>query len=239
MLSVLESAAHRVGGIGNLADGLGITRQALYQWTRVPAERVIDIERLTGVSRHELRPDLYPAEQKFDHRELRNALGKFATGITVITTRNNKGRPEGLTANSFTALSLEPPMVLWCLAKRSPSFPAFESCSHFAVNVLNKDQRTLSHQFATPADDKFSGVTWNEGLGGVPVLPDSLAHFECRNTLRYEGGDHLIFIGEVERFTFKDGEPLLYNSGKYGIAAPHPDDHGMSIVSSDFEDLLL
>ena len=140
--------------------------------------------------------------------------------------------------NSFTALSLEPPLVLWCLGKQSPSLPAFESCSHYAINVLTKDQRNLSHQFAISAEDKFSSVTWDKGLGGAPTLPGCLANFECRNKLRYEGGDHLIFIGEVERFTHTEGMPLLFNGGKYGVAAVHPDDRNRKTSISDFEDLL-
>ncbi len=238
MLPILKSAAQRLGGVNQLADGLGVTRQALYQWSRVPAERVIEIERLSGVARHDLRPDLYPLDQKTDPRDFRNALGRFATGITVITIRGEGKKLEGLTVNSFAALSLEPPLVLWCLGKQSPSLPAFEGCSHFAINVLNKDQRHLSNQFATPAEDKFSGIDWTEGLGGAPVLPGSLATFECRNTQRHDGGDHVIFIGGVERFAYTDGMPLLYNGGQYGVAAVHPEDRNAKSSIGDFEDLL-
>ena len=159
----------------------------------------------------------------FDQRELRNALGRFATGITVITTLPANSKAEGLTANSFTALSLEPPLILWCLLKNSPVLNAFVQCEYFAVNILRSSQRDLSNQFATPVADKFAGVDWSKGLGGAPLLRDSLAHFECRHYARHEGGDHLIFIGEVERFTYTDGSPLLYNMGAYGVAIDHPD----------------
>ena len=238
MLTILKSAAQRLDGVNQLADGLGVTRQALYQWSRVPAERVIEIERLTGVARHDLRPDLYPLDQTIDTRDFRNALGRFATGITAITIRGENEMPEGLTVNSFSALSLEPPLVLWCLGKQSPSLPTFEACSHFAVNVLNKDQRHISNQFATPSEDKFSGINWTEGLGGAPILPGCLATFECRNAQRHDGGDHIIFIGGVEHFTYTDGKPLLYTEGQYGVAAAHPEDQNKTAPIGDFEDLL-
>ncbi len=239
MLSVLEKAAQRLGGIGRLADNLQITRQALYQWSRVPAERVIELERISGISRSELRPDLYPAEQKLDQRAFRDALGRFATGITVITTRGRRGNLHGLTANSFSALSLEPPLVLWCLNKQSPSCNAFELCSHFAINVLTSSQRNLSQRFATSSNDKFNEIIWHEGLGGAPVLPNALASFECRNVTRYEGGDHLIFVGEVERFSHTDGQPLLYNSGRYNVTAPHPDEFQTELTADDSQDVML
>ncbi len=174
-----------------------------------------------------------------DGRAFRDALGRFATGITVITTRGTNGKPEGLTANSFGALSLEPPLVLWCLAKSAPSMPAFEACSHFAINVLGAGQRDLSHRFATPAADKFDGIAWSEGLGGAPVFDGCLARFECHHDRRFDGGDHLIFVGRVERFAQSSGEPLLFNGGRYGVAAGHPDDHGEAVPSGDFADLLL
>lgn len=175
----------------------------------------------------------------FDQRDFRDALGRFATGITVITAKGPKGKPEGLTANSFSAVSLEPPLILWCLGKQATSRQAFEACSHFTVNVLEAGQRALSHRFATPAEDKFAGLDWSPGLGGAPVFPDCLARFECRNTHCHDGGDHLILIGRVERYSHRRGAPLLFNAGKYGIAAAHPDDHGGAADSSDFEDLLL
>ncbi|MEL0107886.1 MAG: Cro/CI family transcriptional regulator [Rhodospirillaceae bacterium] len=238
MLAILKSAAQRLGSVNHLAESLGVTRQALYQWSRIPAERVLEIERLTGIARHDLRPDLYPLEQTIDTREFRNALGRFATGITVITTRGFNAKPEGLTVNSFAAVSLEPPQVLWCLGKQSPSLPAFEACSHFAVNVLTRDQRDLSNQFATSSDDKFAGIDWTEGRGGAPILENCLATFECRNAIRHDGGDHLIFIGEVEHFHYINGSPLLFNGGQYGIVMTHPEDRNHKNPIGDFEGLL-
>ena len=140
-------------------------------------------------------------------------------------------------ANSFGALSLDPPLVLWCLAKSAPSVPAFESSTYFAINVLGAGQRELSHRFATPAEDKFAGVAWSEGLGGAPLFDGCLARFECRHERSFDGGDHLIFVGMVERFAHGDGEPLLFVAGRYGAATGHPDDRGEVVASDDFADL--
>jgi flavin reductase (DIM6/NTAB) family NADH-FMN oxidoreductase RutF len=175
----------------------------------------------------------------FDQRDFRNALGRFATGIAVITTQGPDGKPVGLTANSFSAVSLEPPLILWCLGKSAASLPAFRDCGHFAVNILEVGQRALSHRFATPAKDKFAGLAWDAGLGGAPVFSGSLARFECRNVEQHDGGDHVIFVGRVERYSHADGSPLLFNAGKYGTAAAHPDDGVEPVESSDFADLLL
>jgi flavin reductase (DIM6/NTAB) family NADH-FMN oxidoreductase RutF len=158
-----------------------------------------------------------------DPRELRRALGQFATGVTVITTRGEDGRRIGVTANSFTSLSLEPPLVLWCLAKDALSRPAFDACTHFAVNVLAANQHHLSRQFSTPSDDKFAGVATSEGVGGVPLLDGALAHFVCRNVRQLDAGDHVIVIGEVERHETFGGEPLVFHSGAYRVATRHPD----------------
>lgn len=148
-------------------------------------------------------------------RRLRCALGRFATGITVITTRSPEGKAEGLTVNSFSSLSLDPPMVLWSLRREAPCLPSFTRSGHFAVNVLAEDQGHLSRHFATPALNKFASVEHAIGLGGCPVLPGSLAHFECRTDQQIEAGDHIIFIGLVERFHFRDGDPLIFSAGRY------------------------
>jgi len=178
-------------------------------------------------------------DKSFDTRAFRNALGCFPTGITVITTMGPDNKPEGLTANSFGAVSLEPPLVHWCLGKKSGLLEIFQNTSHFTVNVLSDAQRDISNQFATPAEDKFAGVDWQPGLGDAPVLAGSLAVFECRNEKHYEGGDHLIFLGAVENYSHIDGTPLLFNAGSYGIARPHPDDYSPKPDTVDFEDLML
>ena len=175
----------------------------------------------------------------FDQREFRNALGRFATGVTVITTVGPGGNPEGMTANSFSGLSLEPPLVQWCIGKSAPPHDIFRDCNHFTINVLRVDQRETSNQFATPAADKFVDVDWQPGLGGCPIVGDPLAVFECANWAQHEGGDHTILIGEVEKFTYQNGDPLLFSSGKYAHVAPYPDDPMADLETGNFADLLL
>jgi flavin reductase (DIM6/NTAB) family NADH-FMN oxidoreductase RutF len=155
-----------------------------------------------------------------DSRQLRNALGRFPTGVTVITTRGRDGKREGLTANSFSALSLDPPLVLWSIVRKSASLPGFLAAGHFAVNVLASDQSQLSHRFATPHADKFEGLDVHEGHGGSPLLPGTLASFECETQQTIEGGDHMLFVGRVRRIRYRDGEPLIFNAGKYATALP-------------------
>lgn len=157
-----------------------------------------------------------------DQRPLRTALSRFATGVTVITTQTPGGKLEGLTANSFAALSLDPPLVLWSIRLSAPSLPSFLSANSFAINVLAAEQRSLSIHFATPCVDKFEDVSFSAGLGGCPVLPDSLALFECNIEDTVEAGDHLIFIGRVVRATYRQGKPLLFSGGEYCIPVKHP-----------------
>jgi flavin reductase (DIM6/NTAB) family NADH-FMN oxidoreductase RutF len=154
-----------------------------------------------------------------DGRALRTALGRFATGVTVITAVGADGRLAGLTANSFSALSLDPPMVLWSLRLASAQLAAFHGATHFAVNVLSAHQRHLGDRFARPLEDRFEGVAWRAGQGGAPVLDNVLASFECRTSQRLEQGDHMLFLGEVERFGYADGEPLIYGCGTYCVPA--------------------
>ncbi|AZD79782.1 flavin reductase family protein [Pseudomonas chlororaphis] len=167
--------------------------------------------------------DLLDAEGR-DVRELRNVLGQFATGVTVITTRIADGRNVGVTVNSFSSLSLSlsPALVLWSLARTAPSLKAFCSASHFAINVLGAHQHHLSEQFARAAADKFAGVAHSYGKAGAPVLDDVVAVLVCRNVIQYEGGDHLIFIGEIEQYRYSGAEPLVFHAGQYRVAAAHP-----------------
>ncbi|MBL8473131.1 MAG: flavin reductase family protein [Rhodocyclaceae bacterium] len=150
-----------------------------------------------------------------DTREFRRALGCFATGITVITARDAAGMPVGLTANSFNSVSLDPPLVLWSLSLYSNNLAAFQNCSHWAVNVLAADQQALSQRFAQTEGNRFGGLDFSEGLGGAPLLEGCCARFECRNETHYAGGDHLIFLGEVERYERFERPPLLYFGGRY------------------------
>jgi 3-hydroxy-9,10-secoandrosta-1,3,5(10)-triene-9,17-dione monooxygenase reductase component len=151
-----------------------------------------------------------------DHRAYRKALGTFATGLTVVTTLAAGGRPLGLTVNSFTSVSLEPPLVSWCLEVTALSVDAFKAAPRFAVNVLAADQEDLVQHFARRTLDKFDGIATLEGLGGVPLLEGVVARFECRTVAVHPGGDHLIFIGEVDRYVRFDGEPLVFALGRYG-----------------------
>ncbi|KAA3631918.1 MAG: flavin reductase [Proteobacteria bacterium] len=164
-------------------------------------------------------PDLLPVP---DQRELRNAFGRFATGVCVVTTRNKNDAPVGITVNSFSALSLSPPLVLWCLADTAWSRAAFEQAEYFAVNVLSAHQHEVSKNFATSRADKFSGAEWRPGIGGAPLLAGTLARFECRRSSVLVKGDHLLFVGRVERFSYDDGSPLLFSAGRYGEIAEVP-----------------
>jgi flavin reductase (DIM6/NTAB) family NADH-FMN oxidoreductase RutF len=160
---------------------------------------------------------------RFDRRDYRRALGQFATGVTVVTTCGLDGRKVGVTVNSFSSVSLDPPLILWSLARNAPSFPDFTSASHFAVNVLEAKQHHLSRQFSTPLPDKFAGVEFTEGRGECPLLAGTIAHFVCRKVRQYDGGDHVILLGEVEEYKVSDGEPLVFHSGRYLVATRHPD----------------
>jgi 3-hydroxy-9,10-secoandrosta-1,3,5(10)-triene-9,17-dione monooxygenase reductase component len=153
----------------------------------------------------------------FDSRNFRNALGSFATGVTIVTTRDAAGNDVGLTANSFNSVSLDPPMVLWSLAKTSAALPAFMDSPHFAVHILAAEQEALSNTFSKRGIDKFAGVEVQRGIGGVALLDGCSAYFECNTTFRYEGGDHVIFVGEVVGFTDKARAPLVYHGGGYGL----------------------
>jgi len=161
---------------------------------------------------NELASDSSP----IDPREFRNALGTYATGVTIITAAGTDGKPYGLTCNSFASVSLNPPLVLWSLVRYSSSLNAFQNATHFAVNVLGASQQALSNKFAKSSDEKFVGVEWSPGLGNAPLLKECVANFQCRSVNRYYGGDHVIFLGAVEAYAYNHGEPLLFARGRYG-----------------------
>lgn len=157
----------------------------------------------------------------FSPTEFRGALGMFATGVTIVTARAENGAPIGLTANSFNSVSLSPPLVLWSLARSAGSFAAFSTGSHYAINILGADQQELAKQFATKGGDRFAGVPFVSGAGGAPLIQGAAATFECFNRSRYQEGDHIIFVGEVERCSHQVGaSPLLFHGGKF--YAEHP-----------------
>jgi flavin reductase (DIM6/NTAB) family NADH-FMN oxidoreductase RutF len=153
---------------------------------------------------------------KFDRRAFRNALGCFATGVTVVTTVTDAGEPVGLTANSFSSVSLDPPLVLFCLDRASHNLDAFRAAGRFAVNVLGDDQRDLSVRFSTTIGDRWDGVVWERWETGAPVLNGCLAALDCETEAIHEGGDHVIIVGRVKRLAaVADGKPLLYFRGNY------------------------
>jgi flavin reductase (DIM6/NTAB) family NADH-FMN oxidoreductase RutF len=168
----------------------------------------------------------------FDARDFRNALGAFGTGVTVVTAaiagapqgqaaREGKaGHFVGLTANSFSSVSLSPPLVLWSLALSSPSLEVFRSATHFVVNVLAEDQIGLSRRFGRSGDDKFAGVEHRLAACGAPILTGVSAYFECRTQAHYDGGDHVIFLGRVERYEHTEKPALLFSRGRYLNAQP-------------------
>lgn len=156
-----------------------------------------------------------------DSQHFRAALGMFATGVTIVTARSMDGSLVGLTANSFNSVSLNPPLVLWSLAMRAGSMPVFSRGSHYAINILAAEQMPLAQRFATRDIDRFAGVPWREGAGGAPVLEGVAAVFECANRSQYEEGDHVIFVGEVERCEARAGaQPLIFHGGRYFTELP-------------------
>ena len=145
----------------------------------------------------------------------------FATGVTVVTARTAEGRLVGLTASSFNSLSLEPPLVLWSLAHMAGSLPALSTGTHYAINVLAASQKTLAENFASKRSDRWEGVAFSEGVCGAPLLAGAVATFECYNRSRYQEGDHVIFVGEVERCEYQPGAaPLLFHGGNFYTEHP-------------------
>ena len=164
---------------------------------------------------HQARPP------DFSSREFRASLGMFATGVTIVTARTASGELVGLTANSFNSVSLDPPLVLWSLSRAAGSMAAFSNGMHYAINVLTAEQQQLAEQFAARGGDRWAGVAFSEGVSGAPLLTGAAATFECFNRSQYAEGDHVIFVGEVERRAHRaDASPLLYHGGKF--YAEHP-----------------
>ena len=157
----------------------------------------------------------------FDSRELRRALGAFVTGVTVITTADGEGRFHGVTANSFSSVSLDPPLVLWSQSLKTQSHQTFFKAERFAVNILAEDQVELSNRFAKSSTEKFAGLEVDIGLGGIPLLRGCGARLQCRVVSRLPGGDHTIYIGEVESIERAERKPLAFGNGQYLRTAPH------------------
>ncbi len=162
------------------------------------------------------------APATFDPQAFRAALGTFTTGVTIITTRTAEGEAVGITANSFNSVSLNPPLVLWSLARNARSLAAFSAGQYWNVHVLAAEQEALSGRFATQGSDKFAGIALDDGIGPAPLLPGCTARFQCRTAFQYEGGDHVIFVGEVLAFDSSERPPLAFQSGQYALAARKP-----------------
>jgi flavin reductase (DIM6/NTAB) family NADH-FMN oxidoreductase RutF len=151
-----------------------------------------------------------------DAKAFRNALGKFPTGVAIVTTRTAEGRPVGLTINSFASLSLDPPLVLWSLVNRSPSLARFIESDHFSINVLAASQAELARCFANSTiPDKFSHARTFDSPEGIPLIAGALASFVCANEQRHAGGDHTLFVGRVLRYYCEDGEPAVFHRGQF------------------------
>ena len=155
-------------------------------------------------------------QQPFDQKDFRQGLGLFPTGVTIVTTQSDDGHPIGMTASSFNTVSLDPPLVLWSIDRRSLSLDAFTQCEHFAINVLSKQQQDLSNLFASKGADKFANTPFTEGAGKSPLLEDCIAQLECKMWKTYDGGDHIIIVGEVLNYRYdKTLEPLVFYAGNY------------------------
>ena len=164
-------------------------------------------------------PAAPPSDDKVKaRRALRDAFGSFVTGVTVVTTRDVDGNMAGCTANSFSSVSINPPLVLWSLSQTSNSYPVFANSTRFTINVLAEGQRHLSQLFASQGSDRFGNSAWTPGLGGVPVLDGALCYLECVKYASYPGGDHTIFVGQVENFQRKHHRPLVFGGGRYLMA---------------------
>jgi flavin reductase (DIM6/NTAB) family NADH-FMN oxidoreductase RutF len=147
--------------------------------------------------------------------EFRRALGRFASGVTVVTARDASGKLHGITVSAFCSVSLEPPLILICIDKNTGSHYALAETDSFVVNILCEDQQYVSTRFASLLSDKFEAVGYSLGIDGLPILEGALANLECRLVNSHDGGDHTIFVGQIERATISDGSPLIYWHGNY------------------------
>ena len=162
-----------------------------------------------------------PVASGIDPAEFRRCLGSFVTGVTVITALDDRGRPIGMTANSFNSVSLDPPLIVWSLRTSAKTFPIYNQAARFVVNILSEDQVAISNQFARSVDDRFAGVPSTAGIGGVPLIDGCSAYLECRAEATYPGGDHAIFLGRVERIVATSRKPLAFGAGRYMVVHPY------------------
>src|ERR1700722_11441745 len=167
----------------------------------------------------------------FDLRDLRNCLGTFVTGVTIVTTLDPAGNPVGITANSFSSVSLEPPLVLWSQALAARSFPTFRDAERFIINILAEDQQHLSTRFARAGEDKFASTSIRKGIGGLPIIDGCSAFLECVKVATYPGGDHAVQLGQVVNFERTELQPLAFHAGRYMVTRTH--DLGEFSVAND------
>lgn len=155
-------------------------------------------------------------QQPFDQNDFRQGLGLFPTGVTIVTTQSASGESIGMTVSSFNTVSLNPPLVLWSIDRRSLSLDTFTECEQFAINVLSSEQQDLSNKFASKGADKFADTSFTKGLGNSPLLEGCIAQLECKTWQTYDGGDHVIIVGEVLNYRYdKTLEPLVFYAGNY------------------------
>jgi flavin reductase (DIM6/NTAB) family NADH-FMN oxidoreductase RutF/DNA-binding MarR family transcriptional regulator len=157
-----------------------------------------------------------------NERGFRRCLSQYSTGVAVVTARSDDGHV-GVTVNSFSSVSLVPPLVLWCISNTSRSYESFSAADAFAINVLSTGQIPVAQRFASSSEDKFAGVSWVPGMHGSPLIAEAAAQLECRTSARHHAGDHLILIGNVDRYALFDAEPLVFSQGRYGRIEDHPE----------------
>jgi flavin reductase (DIM6/NTAB) family NADH-FMN oxidoreductase RutF len=160
------------------------------------------------------------AAPAFSERQFRNAMGQFATGVAVICAPGPPNRFVGFTANSFNSLSLDPPLVVWSLNRRSASLAAFENAEHYTINILAHDQVDLARRFSRPHTDRFEGVDFKLGKAGAPLINGCVAWFECRHHAQHRVGDHMLFVGEVTTCRRRKDAGLLFHHGRFGTTHP-------------------
>ena len=149
-----------------------------------------------------------------DTNFLRKSLGKFSTGVTIVTSIDSDGIPVGMTVNSFSSVSLDPALVLWCIDKKQANYNTFKVANGYVVNILSKDQRDLCYKFSSQSHDKFENVNWKKSENGFPLIENSLAWFDCKKWNYYSGGDHQILVGEVTSFNSSELKPLTFWNGQ-------------------------
>ncbi|WP_115666299.1 flavin reductase family protein [Cupriavidus taiwanensis] len=168
--------------------------------------------------------------EHIDSLALRKALGAFPTGVAVLTTLDATGRACGLTVNSFSSVSLNPPLILWSQSLSSRSHPVFRDAERFAVNILSEHQIQISRQFSTAGDDKFRNLAFRSGMGGVPIISACAANLECIKVSAHPEGDHVIYIGRVVRLERSEQRPLVFGDGRYLVARPHQQDERGAVL---------